>query len=454
MNIRKFDKLKVKVEGGYDYTPCLNAALDEIRIRGGIVEIPKGEFSIGSINRNDLSNVTVVGAGKRKTRIKKLKVRGHVFTINDCDNFVLKDMSIDCANTVFEGGVWYGGMRNSLVKNVEVMNSDNTSIVIAGEGISGGSRKAYNNQVINCKVYGQRRYHPTGKSPFIAGDGALRTIFKGCVVVDCKGDAYDSDNAPFSKFINCKAINNGERSSFCAFWSEGEQEVQNHYVTWENCYAENYSSAFGISEKVKGTILSSKAVNCQKAVSGLNNKYRILIKGFKAYECGEGIEVNETQGIFSFTNCATLEGVITQGSVAKNAFSNYSLKFNTYHPTYIESCEFDKQVYISYGDTGSRNIILKDVTLINTAIRYYHANNTRLSIENCQFINSFISGNYIKRNIIKNSIFKDSTSSLIAISDGRENHTTFENCEFNGFKSVAINAKPVGRNNKYTNIRD
>lgn len=439
VSIRKFYRI-----GDKDYTNAANKAINYLKKQGGGKLIyPTGTYVQGSIEITS-SNVTIAGEGKAKTFIIRNNDRGYAFWTNSKNAIKIKNLNVDCDKAMFEGGIYFGGSSDCVVENVSVQNADASTFVVSSilfnrNGLRGN---ANNNTFRNCSARGQKRYHEVGgKSPFIAGDYASNTRFQNCIVTDCIGDSYDSDNAPGTIFTNCIAVSTKAVSTYTGFWCEGEQTDSDHKVQWIGCRAINFTNGFGISEFAKATIKSCYAKGCTHGVKGINNKYRTIINGFVSDKCGKDLNV-DTDGIMSFTGPVTMYNVKTINSLAKNSFCNYAGGHFTSEKTIIgPGCVFDKDLFVSYNSTGSRSILIDGVTFNNSYIVYYNALETELLIKKSKFFNGGINGTRIKRSEITDGCYFVTTQDSIAITLNLDTfNTVVKNSTFKGYRQISNRA--------------
>ena len=236
-------------------------------------------------------------------------------------------------------------------------------------------------------------------------------------------------------------------SAFAGFWSEGEQTDSDHRVTWQHCQVTGFKIGFGVAERVKATIIDGQVANCMNAVKGLNNQFRVTINKLTAKNCGQGLENTDIDGAIAFAGPATLNNVVTTGTVAKNAFCNYGGNANPDQETIIgPGCVFDKDVMVSYENSGAHRITLNGATLKGGNLRYYNSVLAELLVKNTKFINSGIVGARIKQSrITAGSRFVTTDSTRTAIQLGLDSfNTTVDNATFEGYRKVTDNGQ-VGK---------
>ncbi|RRB07281.1 hypothetical protein [Larkinella rosea] len=391
--------------------------------------------------------ISIQGSGTGRTVIIRNSQRGYAFWANQKQHVFIRDLTINCDKSPIEGGIYWGGCTASGADRVFIQNADASSFVVENQLFNAGNKNAVSDRNVfrNCQVSGQKRYHEVGgKSPFIAGGYAKNTRFEHCIATDCVGDAFDSDNAPGTVFSHCIARNTKGISPYAGFWSEGEQTDSDHRVTWNQCKAIGFRVGFGVSERAKGIIRAGEAENCINAVKGLHHIYRISIDNFTARNCGKTLEATDTDGALTFSGPVTMSRVKTVHTLARNSFANYGGGSSTEEETIIgPGCEFDKDVYISYENSGSRRITVNGTTFRGGNIRYYNGQLTELLVRNSQFINSGIIGARIKQSRITDGtrfVTTDSTKTAIQLSLDSFN-TTVENSTFEGYNKVTNNAK-------------
>ncbi|GAB3900513.1 hypothetical protein GCM10028803_23530 [Larkinella knui] len=450
--------LKYKKAGETELTPAAVRAIADLKKQGGgTLMYPAGRFVQGPVEITG-SAISIQGAGIGRTVIVRNNQRGYAFFANRKQRVFIRDLTLDCDQSPIEGGIYLGGCTASGADRVYCRNADASTFVVENQLFNAGDEKSVSDRNVfrNCQASGQKRYHDAGgKSPFIAGGYARNTRFEQCTVTDCVGDAFDSDNAPGTVFLHCVARNTKGISPYAGFWSEGEQTDSDHRVTWNHCKVVGYRVGFGISERVKATILNGEAENCVNAVKGLHYQYRIQINTFTARHCGKGLEATDTDGVLTFSGPATLTKVKTLNTVARNSFSNYGGGSSTSEETLIgPGCEFDKDAYISYENSGSRRITVDGTTFRGGNIRYYNGQLTELLVKNSQFINSGIIGARIKQSRItagSRFVTTDSTKTAIQLSLDSYN-TTVDNSTFEGYNRVSDQAK-VGTGVRQTTRR-
>ncbi|MFC5407779.1 hypothetical protein ACFPMF_00555 [Larkinella bovis] len=439
--------LTYRKPGETELTPAINRAIADLAKRGGgTIKYPAGRFVQGPVEIIG-SSITLQGAGIGRTIIVRNAQRGYAFWANRKKGVFIRDLSINCDQSPVEGGLYWGGCTASGADRVAVQNADASSFVVENLLFNGNGEQAVSdrNTLRNCQASGQKRYHEAGgKSPFIAGGYARNTRFESCTATDCVGDAFDSDNAPGTVFLHCLARTTKGISPYAGFWSEGEQSDSDHQVTWLHCKAVGFRVGFGVSERAKATIRNGEAENCVNAIKGLNHHYRIQIDTFTARNCGKTLEATDTDGALVFSGPVTMARVKTVNTLARNAFANYGGGSSTNEETIIgPGCEFDKDAYISYENSGSRRITVNGATFRGANIRYYNGHLTELLVKNSQFINSGIVGARIKQSRITEGsrfVTTDSTRTAIQLSLDSYN-TTVENSTFEGYKSVTNHAK-------------
>lgn len=435
-----------KKAGDADFTQAAQRAIRALAGRGGgVLTYPAGTFVQGPVEITG-SNITVRGAGPTRTKIVRNSVRGYAFFANGKRNVRIQNLSINCDKSPIEGGVYFGGTTNCWAENVGVSRADAATFVISNLLFNKpGSALATGNGFRNCTASGQKRYHDVGgKSPFIAGDYARNSRFERCTVTDSEADYFDSDNAPGTVFIDCVARSTKGMSAYTGFWSEGEQTDSDHTVRWIRCRAYGFTNGFGVSERAKATFQRCEAQDCRYAVRGVNHAFRVTISDFTARRCGKGLENNDVAGVLAFTGPVTMTNVKTIGTLAKNSFSNYAASAFTDEQTVLgPGCEFDKDVYVSYGNTGSRRVRLDGVTLHNSYVRYYNGDQTELHISRSRFINGGINGARIKQSrITDNTRFTATNGARTAIQLNLDNfNTTVDNTTVEGYEEVSNKAR-------------
>lgn len=426
---------------------CLAHAVSTAKTK--IVYIPGGSYIFKSVSfPANAHGVKLIGAGIGLTKLISPAGRwGFSITANDLDNITVANMTIDNNLASIEGGLWFGGVNRGLVENVEFLNGDLSSMSISGPGISGGTRIGYDTIVRNCYAKGQKRYEPGGTSPFIAGNGATRTVFQNCIAEDCEADPFDSDNAPDTRFVNCQAIKNGAMSTFCAFWSEGAEQTT--HVTWENCVAINFAIGFGYSESVIPHNYNPTIRNCEKAIWARSDGH---VSGGVIENCGNNA-VAETTGAVLFEQAGVLEGVEFKGTTSSYCFQNYNGAALLVNRTLeITGCKFDKVVGIGYGNTGAKHVLVNGNRFANTSLGYFNCSLKYLTIgAGNVFENSIIYGSRIGQSIITGSIFYTTDNTKTAIQLNLDTFNTYINDNiFDGFGYVT-NSGTLGKN-IYKNI--
>lgn len=433
-------------DGVTDDTVAIQAALNSLD-NGGVVGVPKGVYSVKSVIIPN-NNIALVGEESVGVYFVSAAGRwGQTIICNDKDFVVIKNITFDCDLATVEGAMWFGGARNCLIENCRFLNGDQTSMAISGiGGASGGTRIAYNNIVRDCYAKGQKTYHPSGTSPFIAGNNSQRTSFINCIVEDCAADAFDADNAPYTKFINCSAKASGVRSAFAAFWSEcTEYNPSGYEVTWENCTASNYGVGFGTSEYVQGTIINPIVVECSQAIWHHSNTGMLTVIGGTIDTCGDN---SSTSAAVLLENSATIDGTVFRNTQYANAILVYSGDQLPSGAVHINKCTVDKNISVGYENGGAANVRVSGCVFNNANVTWFNCLNKNAIIDGNIFVSGGISAARIGTAIVTNNVFKDGNSvpTLTAINLSLDNFNTFfTDNTFIYYQTVAVNAT-AGRN--------
>lgn len=179
---RVYDKTKQEINVlwfGADPTGVLSSTVSfqsalNFLTNGGRITVPAGRFSIRTLTYT-YDYTELVGAGINATILFSPPPagRGWMIKMNGLTECALKNLTMDSLYTSVEGSFWMGGGVRCVVDSCSFLNGHYCTLSINGaNGVSGGGRYAYDNVVRNCYASGQRNYHPTGTSPFIAGNGA------------------------------------------------------------------------------------------------------------------------------------------------------------------------------------------------------------------------------------------------------------------------------------------
>lgn len=377
-----------KADGTTDDTAALQAALAAAAAQKVPLVLGAGTYLTGPLTLSD--GLVIQGAGSAVCTLKKKAVRGWALG-GAVSGVTIGDLTIDCDASPIEGGIRLAGKSNT-VRGVRVLGGDVASIVISTVMSNADAPVASaDNLVEDCYVKGQKRYHEAaGLSPFLAGDGALRTVFRRCVAEDngltVAMDYFDSDNAPGTVFEGCVAIRNGTQQSGTGFWAEGEQTGQNHEVRFVNCSATNFTNAFGSSEQAKVRLLGGQAKGCRRAWWHINGSFAPVLDGLVATGCGGGIGSSTQDGVIATTGGMVLRGVTTTGTLCDQAFCNFQGGNGfTNDPIVMTDCRFDKVVKLSETNSGSRNVQVRGTVFELQAV----VNNSAdllVSLVDCTFL--------------------------------------------------------------------
>lgn len=412
--------------GVTDSTLAIQRALNSLTA-GGTVIVPAGTYSVKSVTI-PYSHTALVGDENSATKFVSPAGRwGQTVICNDKDFVTVKNITFDNDLAYIEGAMWFGGTRNCLIERCSFLNGEQTSMIISGAGgVSGGTRIAYDNMVRDCYAKGQKSYHPNGTSPFIAGNNAQRTSFVNCVVEDCEADAFDADNAPYTKFINCKATKTGEvRAAYAGFWSEcTEVNLTGYEVMWENCVATNYGVGFGTSEYVQGTMINPIAFKCTQAIWHHSNAGRLTVIGGTFDSCGDN---SATSGAVLLEYAATLDGVVFRNTQYNNAIQIFSGSALPDVSVHITKCSVDKNIALGYENNGPMEVRVSGCVLTNANISWYNCANKTVLIDGNVFNSGGIAGTRISNAIVTNNIFRDGNSvpTLTAIDLASDTFNTF-----------------------------
>ena len=455
---RVYDKTKQEINvlwfgadptGVLSSTASFQSALNFLTT-GGRITVPAGRFSIRSLTYT-YDYTELVGAGINATILfsPSPTKRGWMIKMNGLTECALKNLTMDSLYTSVEGSFWMGGGVRCVVDSCSFLNGHFCSLSINGaNGVSGGGRYAYDNVVRNCYAAGQRNYHPTGTSPFIAGNGAAYTVFENCIVENCAADAYDADSAPYTRFVNCIARQTGDtRSTFAGFWSEGlvseftaQTGFTEYVVFWENCRAEGYQIGIGTSEDVKGNITNPMIFNCNR---GLWLRTNSTVNGGLISGCGVSNSGAETP--FNIETSSKISGTKVVNTSSSNAAYIYNGSFATDTPLTFDNVSFDKRVYVYTGNVP-KFIDFTNCVFVNGGVSWYNTGNNTYLIANCLFIDSVIAGARCKHARVVDSIFIDNNNTLTAIQNQFDTYNTFVyDCHFDGFSAITTTAT-LGKN--------
>ena len=434
-------------DGVTDDTAAIQAALDALP-NGGTVYVPAGSYVVKSVTINQ-SYTALIGDENNAAKFVSPAGRwNQTIMCNDKDFVSVKNITFDNDLAQVEGALYFGGARNCIIENCSFLNGDYTSMIISGiGGVGGGTRIAYDNIVKDCYASGQKNYSPNGTSPFIAGNNAQRTTFMNCVVEDCEADAFDSDNSPNTRFVNCTAKKNGARSTHAAFWSEGgETNPDGYTVIWENCYAENYYVGFGTAELIRGSIVNPTVKNCTRGIWQHSSAYMQVLGGILD-GCGEN---DATSGAILLEDAFFISGTLFVNTAYANCISVYSTTLDANTSGHITGCRLDKRLQAGYTNTAAQYVQISDCIFNGTSIYYSDCNQKRLLIENNVFIDGGVIGSRIYDSVITGNSFRDTTGALTAINLSLDTFNTyFDNNTFDGYASVTNNA--TAGKNRYIN---
>ncbi len=432
--------------GAADSTVAIQAALDSLP-NGGTVFVPRGTYSVKSVTIN-YSYISLVGEDDNSAKfVSPAGQWGQTIKCNDKSFVAVRHLTIDNDLAQVEGALWFGGARNCIIENCRFLNGDLTSMAISGVGgVQGGTRIAYDNLVKDCYAEGQKAYFPNGTSPFIAGNNSQRTTFLNCVVADCVADAYDADNAPYTRFINCTATESGSRAPYAAFWSEcTETNVDGYEVTWENCYAYNYGVGFGTSELVQGTMINPIANNCTKAIWHHANTNPLTVIGGTFDYCGENSPTSAAV-LLEFT--ATMNDVVFKNTQYTNAILVYSGDVLIDDSVQISKCTVDKNISAGYEGNGPLNVRITGCLFNSCNISWYNCSNKTVIIDGNIFVSGGIAGARIGNALVTGNTFRDNNAlpTLTAIDLSIDAYNTyFTDNTFIYYLNVTNNGTP-GKN--------
>lgn len=441
-------------DGVTNDTTAINAALASMT-SGGTLFFPKGTYLASSITV-PADNISIVGECREGTKLVATTGRtGHSIVVVDRSYVTISNLTIDADAGSVEGCIRFGGTRYCRVDSCDLINGDLTTLSVSGElGAAGGTRTAYDNLITNCTARGQKRYTPGGVSPFIAGDNAQRTSFVSCTVVDCVADAFDADNAPDTRFIDCHAVTTGTMAPFAGFWAEGQEvNPQQRSVLYVGCTVDNYKIGFGTSEKAVITCTGFKVKNCERAIwsrstAGVVNTY----SDGTITTCG--IDNADTNGAVALESQVTLDNVIFTDTQYQNAISIYS--GGAADPDgviTISNCTIDKAIR-PYSNGGPGVINITGNSLYGH-LNYFDCTQRVLNVTGNNFVNSQILAARIKRaNISGNTFYNEAgTGGLTAISFSLDNFNSFiDSNSFIGYDTITDSPGLLGT--YYTNSTD
>ena len=326
------------------------------------------------------------GEGPFHTEIKAVNNRrGWTFIGVDVDDPQIRDLLINCAGGSVEGGIFFNGVFRGRMDNVIVKEGHLSSITVAGQSpLIPATRVGRDTVVTNCYAIEQRQYVPGGVSPFIAGDGALRTTFHNCYAIDCQADGFDNDASHDTIFSNCYAIGTGTRIPYFGFWSEGQEDPAGYTCVWDNCHAINHVGGFGAAEFTKGMWNNCHAKNIAEGLANAfrhSAEYPVLVTNFHLTGCdaGEsdtnGIILCERAGIFKqlyFDNCAgnNFQVYSASGGLREEAVIVDGVTVNS----------ANTQWWMGYGNEGPRYVTLTNFNFTDCPIRWFDSSSREYKI--------------------------------------------------------------------------
>ncbi len=429
--------------GDSNWSLALNRIVQRFRDAGlpGQISFPAGEFEGINPFAIDMDGIKIKGI-PGQTIFKRSAARGNGFETRQ-NNVIIEGITFDCDDSPIEGGFWLSGNENT-VRLCEVRNGDATSFVVSGvfsDGQQFNVVPTANNRVEFCIARGQKQYHAVGgKASFLAGDDARSTVFTYCYSYDCNGDAFDSDNAPDTEFLNCHAYKSGTLNPSAGFWTEGEQSNPfGHRVTLFNCTATNFLIGFGCSEKAKVQMEGCKAFECVSGFEGLNNEFLLELTGCKAYKCGGGLSGSDTDGVFSFSGPAVMSHCYSEGTLAKFSVANYSGASLTNTTLTVEACNLDSSMQVAYENKGNQFIRIINTTFRDGVINWQQSDgtSTRQVFIDGLYIKGYIAGARIGRAVIYNSHFVagNNTQTAVALNITQPNTIIFTS-HFSGYAHI------------------
>ncbi|MGZ9868101.1 right-handed parallel beta-helix repeat-containing protein [Priestia endophytica] len=159
ISIKKFEHLKVLVSSEYDWKPCFDAAIAELKAgRGGKISVPAGVFPLASTVQVDADSITVVGAGQKSTYF-----RPPIGNVAVYDMFLLGNTT---GTKRYASGISDCNILNSTGNGISIINMlqwtlDRVEVAKAkNHGVYG--KEAWIGRLINSHIYDNEvnGFHP------------------------------------------------------------------------------------------------------------------------------------------------------------------------------------------------------------------------------------------------------------------------------------------------------
>ncbi|WP_128544091.1 hypothetical protein [Larkinella soli] len=441
--------ISVKVFGalgidGPDYTTNLAKARAYAEYRKLALLIPAGVFRFAGLTLA-VDSLVIRGVPLRSI-LKKTSTRGNGIDIhaNHCRVF---GVTVDGNASQLDGGFWVTGIGND-VDQCRALNCDAFSFCINGTYSNGAAfvkMPTAFNRVRNSEAKGQKRYHSIGaKAAFLAGDSAVHTLFENDRAIDCflpeAGDYFDSDWAPYTRFLNCTAQSTSGLSGASGLHTEGEQPSTNHYVYIENFTAINMLRGFSFSENSRVSMTgNNQAIGCQRALVNYS-AYTSSISGLKAIGCGSGIS-GLISAVIENARSATLSNVEVIGTVGgAQELLNYNgaPANSTEDPLTIRNSVFNGPVRFSNDNVGSYFVDVSGTAFNNSSVDWYNNVGLRITFTGCVFRNTVVSGARAKRIEFNGCRFVTANNTQVALNYPITDNinTLVRNSHFDGFNRI------------------
>lgn len=176
---------------GSDYGAQINAAINAATaVGGGTVWVKSNNISTAITPK---ANVTLKGLnGSNGTILKMSASVTYMIAASVCDNFAIKDLTLDGNNYCTTAALRIVGLTNSQIDNCRLINTgeSNTTTAI---GISIGYSTTQNNKITNCEIIGFSAGISTsgGMSNFTVKNNKFRGYYtRGLYVGNSNGDNH------------------------------------------------------------------------------------------------------------------------------------------------------------------------------------------------------------------------------------------------------------------------